>query len=129
MQYIPRQRSPASSLCKQLCTLIPLCRQFTSLVSLLLQIRLSRCMGPVPWPKGARERACAPAEIDKISQDYIIATITSRLDWLRTLHMKIEVDKTCNQCLASGYASWRVRSGDKTTKCRHLCVAIRGDKI
>ena len=56
--------------------------------------------GTSPLAKRARERACAPAEIDKISQDYIIATITSRLDWLQTLHMKIEVDKTCNQCLA-----------------------------
>ena len=62
-QYVPWQRSPASSLWPQLCTLIPLCRQFTSLDSRLLQIRLSRWIGPVPWPKRARWRACAPAEI------------------------------------------------------------------
>ena len=121
MQYIPRQRSPASSLCKQLCTLIPLWRQFTSLVSLPLQITLSRCMGPVPWPKKARKSACAPVEIDKISQDYIIATITSRLDWLQPFHMKI--DKTCNQCLASGHTklfscfwSYKSRKNEQATR-------------
>ena len=31
-------------------------------------------MGPVPWPNGARESACAPAAMDKNSWDNITAT-------------------------------------------------------
>ena len=81
MQYIhggSGQRSPASSLCKQLWLPIPLWVQSTSLVSLLLHTRLSRRMGPVPWPKGARERAWAPREQNELlwSKTYIDATYT-----------------------------------------------------
>ena len=53
------QLTPASSKWRQLCAPIPLLGQSTSLVSDPVHCTLSRRMAPVPWPKAARERACA----------------------------------------------------------------------
>ena len=56
------QLTPASSKWAQLCEPIPLLGQSTSLVSVPVHCTLSRRMAPVPWPKKARETACAPAK-------------------------------------------------------------------
>ena len=82
------QQSPASSLWAQSCTPIPLWRQFISLVSLLLHTRLSRKIGPVPWPKAAPVSACAPVRYQNKGIQST-GTVFLRSDAVVTIHFVV----------------------------------------
>ena len=58
--YILRQRTPASSKCKQLWVPNGLAGQSISRVSVPTHCTLSRRIGPVPWPNCENETALAP---------------------------------------------------------------------
>ena len=80
-----RHLTPASSKWLQLWFPIPFEGQLTSLLSVPRQPTLSRRMGPVPWPKRAKEKAVAPTGASTYTKSIMCTDCTINLGWTNQL--------------------------------------------
>ena len=110
-----RQTTPASSECAQLWIPIPLLGQSKSLASFPVQAKLSRRMGPVPWPNAAKLRAWASIVWD---ENWMLNGYKTFIESLLNLE-----NPACLQAtLASG---WPQKSSQTVPHCWLLHTSTR----